>query len=270
MKKNRRVDLHVHTTASDGTWTCEEVLENLKRKHIEVFSITDHDCIDNVIEMKELADQASLKFITGVELSVTYMGREHHITTYNFEIDNPIIQRLAKENINIRETHNLEFLKYCTNRFETIDLASFHSYKNDPSRGGWNTLNYLIDAGVIEDTRGFFKLFNEYGQKLLFNDPKEIIDKIKQAGAIPVLAHPSAYNDGALLPTQDLAYWKDIGILGIECYSPYLKDLQHADYYKEFCNKNNLYITGGSDCHGGFVKRELGTPEVYEDMINFI
>lgn len=64
------------------------------------------------------------------------------------------------------------------------------------------------------------------------------------------MAHPSAYVKGDNLSIKILNEWKDYGICGIECYSPYLKSMEDADYYIKFCNENNLMISVGSDCHG--------------------
>ena len=82
------------------------------------------------------------------------------------------------------------------------------------------------------------------------------------------MAHPSAYQGGEKLSLEVLEEWKDYGISGIECYSPYLKNIEDANYYIKFCEENNLMISAVSDCHGEFNNRTLGIPKFNIDKIN--
>lgn len=113
----------------------------------------------------------------------------------------------------------------------------------------------------------YFKIINSSDEELCFKSPKEVIEIIKNAGGYPFLAHPSAYTKGDNLSIKILDEWKDYGICGIECFSPYLRNIVDADYYVRFCNENNLMISTGSDCHGGFNNRILGIPKVGIDKL---
>lgn len=160
--------------------------------------------------------------------------------------------------------------QYGNNReFEEFNLVikeyvkrDYFSYKYDRKRGGWESLNYLLDKGIIKDMEEYFNIVNSSHEELCFRSPNEVIEIIKNAGGHPFLAHPSAYVKGDNLSIKTLNEWKDSGICGIECYSPYLKSMEDADYYINFCNENNLMISVGSDCHGEFNDRILGIPKV--------
>ena len=83
-----RADLHIHTTASDGTWDPAQVVQAVRAAGIEAFSVSDHDSVANVAETKMLAEGAGLRFITGVELNSTKDGHNYHILGYGVDIEN--------------------------------------------------------------------------------------------------------------------------------------------------------------------------------------
>ncbi len=105
-----------------------------------------------------------------------------------------------------------------------------------------------------------------YYKKPEFLDPVSVINHVKHAGGFPFLAHPSYYNCGECMPVSELEKWVSKGICGIECYSPYCTP-EESDFYSGFCKKNDLQISGGSDCHGDFLPRPMGVPEVTFDML---
>ena len=128
-------------------------------------------------------------------------------------------------------------------------------------------MNYLLDKNIVENMGEYFELIKSNNEELYFKNPKEIIQIIKEAGGYSFLAHPSAYRKGDKLPLEMLEEWRDYGISGIECFSPYLSNIEDADYYIKFCKENNLMISAGSDCHGEFSNRTLGIPKVNIDEI---
>jgi len=87
----KKVDMHIHTVASDGTWDVEELKNELLKNKIQIFSVTDHDSVDNIKNMQEVLDHKdNLIFIPGVELSAEYQGKEYHLTLYNFDIKDQV------------------------------------------------------------------------------------------------------------------------------------------------------------------------------------
>ncbi|HBD65110.1 MAG TPA: PHP domain-containing protein, partial [Clostridiales bacterium] len=85
----KKVDIHMHTCASDGTWDVYDLKKELIKSKINIFSITDHDCVDNIKNMQEIIEPGdNLMFIPGTELTTEYEGREYHLTMYNYDINN--------------------------------------------------------------------------------------------------------------------------------------------------------------------------------------
>lgn len=265
-KRNCHVDMHIHTTASDGTWTVDELLELIIDKNIKVFSVTDHDTIENSIKMLDMVPN-NICYVIGVEISCRYSGQEYHITAYNFDYKNSKLNELLKFNQAQRGEFNIEVVQYVKEMNMIKDIKDYFSYEYDRRRGGWESLNYLLDKNIVKNLREYFEIIKLMNKRLTFKTPKEVIETIKEAGGYSFLAHPSGYSKGEKLPFHILKEWRDYGISGIECFSPYLKDIEDARYYVKFCEQNNLMISAGSDCHGKFNNRTLGVPKVSIDEI---
>jgi len=262
---NYRIDTHIHTTASDGTLYPDELLNEIKELGIEIFSITDHDTIANVGEMKKLIKNKDLTFIPGVEISVTYKEKEIHLLTYGNSIseENKKLMDILNKNSFIRKTFEDNFMYFVAKKFD-FSFNEYATYTRNPKNGGWKAENFLKEKNIISSLPDIFKLIDESGVKISFRNPEEVIKELKEIGLIVVLAHPPAYFKGELLNEDFLDYFRNLGIDGIECYSPYYKDISDANYYKDYCKKYNMIIMSGSDYHGDFVKtRKLGMPERY-------
>lgn len=265
-EKDYQVDMHIHTTASDGTWTTEELLQQIIKSNIKVFSVTDHDTIENSVKMLHMIPDDIFYFL-GVEISCTYRDEEYHIAAYDFDYKNSRLNELLKYNQLQRKEFNTKIVQYAKEVNTLKDIKDYISYNYNKKRGGWDSLNYLYDNNVIKDFKEYFELIESSNEKLYFKHPEEIIKTIRDAGGYSILAHPSAYENGHKLSLEILKEWKNYGVSGIECFSPYLSNIEDANYYVKFCKDNNLMISAGSDCHGEFNDRMLGIPKVNMDKI---
>ncbi|WP_326910383.1 PHP domain-containing protein [Sedimentibacter sp. MB31-C6] len=265
----KKVDMHMHTCASDGTWDVYELKEELKKNRINIFSITDHDNIDNTKKMQEIiTPKDNLIYIPGVELTSEYQGREYHLTLYDFDIENKDLLNLINWTNQSKIDSNKEFIKnYASNKYKDICYEDFEKYEYDRKRGGWKSANYMIDKGIHMDMLSHLKDVGESGLKAELKNPEEVMKIIKKSGGKVFLAHPSYHYRNNYMPEEELIYWLELGIDGIECFSPYNEN--NIQGYIEFCKKNNLMISGGSDCHGEFIKtRKLGVPHVTLEDLN--
>ena len=257
-----RIDLHIHTIASDGTWNLTQLLAKLDQIGIELFSITDHDSIASVIELLSRPLEEEKHFIIGAEISCTFQNREYHLLAYAFNHLDQELLSLLRNNQEQREKYNRIIVEYVQGLTPLVSLKDYLSYQNPAHKGGWKSLNYLVDRGVICTSGEFFDLADQFKEKMVFQPPEQVIEVIKRAGGFPFLAHPNAYHGGKLFPEEDLNRWQAMGIAGVECFSPYLSRIKEADYYLDYCHRNDLMISGGSDCHGEFTTRKLGNPPV--------
>lgn len=258
-----KIDMHMHTCASDGTWDASELIDEIKKNNISVFSITDHDCVDSIEKMNEiLVPKDNLLFIPGLELSTDYNGKEYHLTLYNYDINNKELLSLIKwTNENKVNTNKEYIINTAANKYSSVTLEEFEKYEYNRKRGGWKTANYMIDKGIHEDYVAHLAEFIKSGYKAKLKSPETVISIAKKSGGKIFLAHPSYHYRNSRMPESELKYWLELGIDGIECYSPY--NIGNIEYYVDFCTKNNLMISGGSDCHGVFIPdRKLGQPHI--------
>jgi len=195
------------------------------------------------------------------------MDKEYHLTAYSFHANNTSLLQLLEENRKVRHDNNAKTIRLLEADNPGVDYSNYERYQYERNRGGWKSLNYLLDQKLIRDIPGYSDLLDRLGNKLIFTDPETIINAVNRAQGVSFLAHPNAYFHGISLPTEQLQKWIDFGISGIECYSSYPGILKAEDYVS-FCKKNDLLISGGSDCHGTFISTKLGNPRITLDMLN--
>lgn len=264
------IDLHMHTTASDGTQTPAQLLVALQEKNISLFSITDHDSMSNIDEMILLAGKAKIKFIPGVEVSAMYKGQEFHLLTYGIRTDDVELMKILSTNQLIRESHNRKVIEYVSKFTPEVSLSDYDTYDRKPSKGGWKSENYLSEKNVTHSLNDFFDIVGKMEEQLDFPDLEELLPRLSHLGYPVVLAHPPAYNRRQLLTFKTLDELRNLGISGIECYSPYFRFDSDTTYYRNYCKRNNMLITCGSDHHGDFIPaRVLGVPRIVADQISY-
>jgi predicted metal-dependent phosphoesterase TrpH len=258
-----RADLHIHTTASDGCWPPERAVAEIKAYSIGLFAITDHDTIASVRPAKALAREAGLAFLHGVEVSAWLDGHLFHILAYGFDLDNQPLAKLLRENRAKLDRSNDDLIQRLIGDGYPIDLDDYLAYEYDRTRGAWKAYNYLLDRGFCTDVQDYFdNLSTEMTPSMLtLPHPAEVIAAIRQAGGAPILAHPGASLRDEGVTTEMLDSFLEFGVAGVECYHRY-NDKATTRLCLNWCAHHELLVTGGSDCHGGLVGRELGTPPV--------
>ena len=259
------VDLHIHTSASDGSDTVQEVLQRALENNVSVVSITDHNTIqahrENAVSE---AERMGIKIIPGVELDVIYKNRQYHLLGYGVDLENRKLIEICGYNAAVQERSNLMLLRKIANEIPEISEAAYEEYNIPKGRGGWKLLNYLLDLGVTSSLHEGLKFYGQHhvdSSKLPFVSMAEAVKVIKEAGGIPVLAHPGEnipYYHYERVHDDFYQTLEDIllsGIEGIECIHP-LHDFYLEQDLISLCKARGLFITGGSDYHGRFVSRQ--------------
>lgn len=259
-----RADLHIHTTASDGTWTPAQLIAAIKQAGIGLFAVTDHDTVAAVAASAHLAAAAGVPFIPGVEVSATWRGRSFHILGYGVSGGSGSLARLLRHNAALLEEADDDSVRKLIAQGLPVDYAEYRAYRHDPRRGGWKSLSFLCDKGLCQDVGDFFARLFTPARGIVFPDfprPAAVIAAIRDAGGVAVLAHPaSEFHGSALAETLDL--FRGESIDGIECFHPGHSAADTAQAAR-YCQAHRLLITGGSDCHGAFVAgRRLGVPAI--------
>lgn len=268
-----RTDLHIHTTASDSRWTVEQVVAGVQAAGIGLFAIADHDSTSSVPRAEALARAAGIAFLRGVEVSTIDRDRNSgdssdgeralHILGYGIDLDDAPLQALiAGNDAKLRATDDDHICDLIALGYP-LDFEDYVAYEPTEIRGGWRSLNFLIDRGVCTDVRDFFanlwpKMSHHWPD---FAHPADVVAAIRCAGGVPILAHPGASFTFDGFTEADLNAVLEYGIAGLECHS-YAHDATMTARFVDYCIRHNLLVTGGSDYHGGFAGRQLGVPIV--------
>ncbi len=271
MDKTMPVDLHIHSTASDGTWPPHTLVENVLNAGIQLFAVTDHDSTENISIIKELALKKGMALIPGVEVSAMLNKKTYHILGLGIDPSHAGLELLLTQNRRLMEEKDDEGIRYLASVYpHLVSFQEYLSYMNNPERGGWKSLNYIIDKGLCRNYKEFFHLYSDWQDsfnQVDFPPPERVIATIKEAGGLPVLAHP-----GSRMYDQDLSALLsgvlEAGIMGLECFHPENSE-ETTERCLRFCKEHGLRITGGSDCHGDFVgTRKLGLPSITLSMLD--
>ena len=258
-----RVDLHIHTQASDGTWTPQQLIEQLQKHGIQLFAVSDHDSVTNSLVCASLIPSTDLQMVTSVEICSSFNGTPLHVQAYGADLMNSRLDKLLQVNRQATEEAQFASLELLIEAGLPIHRSAYFSYENNPARGGWKMLNFLIDTGLctgLEDL--MVRVFNDKRRLIepVYTSTVSVIETILAAGGIPVLAHPGAQRQA--LTDAHIVSLIEAGLRGLECYTSYHNEVISRRFI-DLCNQHDLLITGGSDCHGAFVPaRRLGMPKV--------
>jgi predicted metal-dependent phosphoesterase TrpH len=263
-----RVDLHIHSTASDSRWSPQRIVEEVLNLGIGLFAIADHDTVAAVPAGEALASAAGVGFLRNVEVSARLNGRLFHILAFDIDPDDPSLASLLAANRAALEQLDEVRLHALMAEGYPIGMEEYSAYEHDCTRGGWKLLSYLIDRGVCTGPSDFFRRIDP--QLALgsaqFADLRDVLETIRQASGVPVVAHPGGSVGQAGLSDEALRPLLDSGIAGLECSSPY-HDATATRWCLDWCRRHALLVTAGSDDHGGFVARQLGVPRAeLEDL----
>ncbi|MGL5206924.1 MAG: PHP domain-containing protein [Acidaminococcaceae bacterium] len=265
-----RADLHLHSTASDGTWLPQQLVAAAKQAKLGAIAVTDHESVANVAETEAYARQAGVQFLRGVEISTTKHETCFHVLGYGIDITDRRLLELLNHNESLLAKKDEDSISILAEKGWPVCMTEFQSYEHDRGRGGWKALSYLQDKGLCSDIMDFFNRIFTQENALgfpVFPTIAETIDIIHNAGGVAILAHAASEMHGpGLLSTMDEMALEKFD--GFECY--------HSGHNAEdtrtllaYCQQNNLLISGGSDSHGDFVKsRIIGNPEIFTKNLN--
>jgi len=264
-----RADLHLHTTASDGTWMPEEVVLAAKKAGIGIMAVTDHESIDNVLATEKLAVNMGIKFYRGVEISTTYGENSYHVLGYGIDVTNKGLLELLQHNTYLLEQKDEDSIAVLVDKGWPITLKDYHAYSYDRGRGGFKSVNYLQDKGLCKGVDDFFKDIFTKNNDLEFPQFPAIDETIKiihAAGGSAFLAHSASDFHGLGLEIT-LSALSGQNFDGFECYHSG-HSVEDTATLVRHCLEHNKLISGGSDCHGTFVpSRRIGLPVIYENDI---
>lgn len=247
------VDLHVHSNASDGTMSPEEVVAYAASKNLKAIAVTDHDTIDGITRARNAASEFPLELVPGIELSCFYGDTEIHILGLFIDETSPVLLEGLKHLVHIREVRNEAMLK----RFQE---DGFQITTEDLMHGNPDTVitrahfaRVLTEKGYAPSMSKAFDRYLQYGGRYCSRKevvtPAQAMKLLTDSGAWPCLAHPMQYHLGYRQLEDLVCQLKERGLKGLEVYHSSQNPYQSCKL-REMAKRLDLLPSGGSDFHG--------------------
>ena len=247
------IDLHVHSNASDGTYTPALLVDYALKKKLSAFALTDHDTISGIEAAINRAKNTSLSIIPGVELSTTYHSKDVHILGLFIDYTSESLINQLNELNNLRSQRNVLMCELLSKEGFDISISQLNEKFQDSVITRAHFARYLLDKGYITTMKEAFDKYIDKGARCYVPKvkctPKQAIEMIKKAGGVPVLAHPLLYDFSEEELDEMVVSLKNNGLEGIEA----IYSLNQGDDEKNMLHlaqKYHLKVTGGSDFHG--------------------
>ncbi len=256
------VDLHTHTTASDGTYAPRELVAEAAARGVRVLAITDHDSTEGLPEaLAEAERRRPLEVLPGIEINCDVEGAEIHVLGYLMDWQAAWFQEFCREQRRERRERVHRMAERLGALGMPIDADEVFALVQEGSAGRPHVAQVMVARGYVKTVREAFDKYLGAGKpghvqrkKLT---PEDAVRLIRKAGGAPVFAHPGLANRDDLIPGLVAA-----GLMGIECYYTEHSAQQRATYL-QICTERDLVATGGSDFHGPKVRAAtLGSPAV--------
>ncbi len=250
------VDLHTHSTASDGTLTPAELARLAQRSGLAGFALTDHDTVEGLAEAGAEAQRLGMEFVPGIEISATYpWPGTLHLLGYCIDPASPTLMTMARWLVEARDNRNPRIIDRLRELGIAITMEEVEAEAGGQVVGRPHIAAILVRKGYVSSIhQAFEKYLGQTGAAYFDKErlsPRQAIEMVLSAGGVPVLAHPVELrcgNDAQLARVvKDLA---DLGLAGVEVlHSEHTPEL--VEKYSRLADRYGLVKTAGSDFHGG-------------------
>lgn len=277
----KKVDLHVHTTASDGIYSPVDIIDLAVREGIAAMAITDHDTIDGLEEAVRYAKKIGFRIYPSIEFSIDYDMGSFHLIGLDIDFRCNALREATAELTGHRRTRVYRMVEDLARHGVEIPLHEVIEMAGGGSAGRPHVARVLVNHGYGSSVTEIFKNYLVKGKpgyvkkvRIAF---EEAIRIIRASGGVPVIAHPVSLDCRDLDEFEErLDGFVKAGVEGIEAYAA-LHSREQAEAYRAIAERRGLLITGGSDFHGD--KNEIigtydsGIPvpfEVYEMVEEYL
>ncbi|MFW6151613.1 MAG: PHP domain-containing protein [Verrucomicrobiota bacterium] len=247
------IDLHTHSTYSDGSLTPPELVQLAKDVGLTAIALTDHDCTDGLSSFCAACSGTGVECVPGVEISAEVPKGTLHMLGYYIDRENERLQSVLKEIRNGREIRNGKILKKLNELGMDLSWEEVSSYAGEDVIGRPHFSQAMVERGFVGSKKEAFDRYLARGKSAYVDrfrlSPAESVDVIAGAGGVAVLAHPFTLDISGHELDAYVGSLVKIGLQGIEVYYS-----EHSRAYVKQCEKlaerYDLVKTGGSDFHG--------------------
>ena len=247
------IDLHVHSTCSDGTFTPSQLVEYAVKKGLSAFALTDHDTVEGLPEAFASAKDQGIELISGIEFSTVYQGRDLHILGLDLDYENPSFQEKLRTLQEEREERNQKMIDKMAADGIDISREQMAEMFGEQLWTRAHFARYLAAKGYVKHMWDAFD--SHIGDHCKYYVPRQkvspfqMVSFIREMDGIPVLAHPFQYHLTEEELTALVKALKRSGLLGIEAIYSTHTGTQESEIRK-LARSFGLCISGGSDFHG--------------------
>lgn len=255
----KKIDLHMHTTHSDGTFLPRDLVRLAREKGLSCISVTDHDTMSSLDESEDEARKLGIEFIPGIEISAQFEPGTLHILGFFLDRNHAGLKTTLEDIQRARKERNPGIIKKLNGLGIPITFEEVKAESGGKQIGRPHFARVLLKKGVVKSMQEAFDKYLGKGKEAYLDkrrlSPADAIRRIREAGGIASVAHPKQMfpNVGAIhespLLERELTKLVDQGLGGIEAYNS-CQSREEAELYKRLAKRFNLFITGGSDFHG--------------------
>lgn len=253
MTETRIIDMHVHSSASDGTFAPSALLAEAKKAGLSAMALTDHDTMDGIEEAAAAAKELGVELVPGVEFSTEYHGHEIHVLGYYVSPEYPRLKAKLEEFRDFRATRNVRMVKRLQEEGFSITMGQLTEKFPDSVLTRAHIARYLCETGQIADIRTAFAEYLGENCRCYIQRPKisptEAVTLIREAGGLAVLAHPVLCQLSEEELRQLILEMKEAGMCGLEAV--YSENSESDErHMRRLAEEFGLLVSGGSDFHG--------------------
>ncbi len=257
------IDLHVHTTASDGQYTPTQIIQKASEKNIKVIAITDHDTFAGIDEAQKEGKKLGVTVVPGIELNITFPAGEFHLLGHGIKEPSKSLKEIVENVIQNRNERNHLIVEKMNQDGIAITIEEIESDFPNTVIGRPHFAAELVKHKIVKTRQQAFDQYLARGRKWyvprVCTNLDEAIVAIRESKGVPVVAHPmSLYLSWGKLP-DFLKECYEKGVVGIEAFHPGAR-VTECLRLEELGRKIGFIITAGSDFHGEKIRsdRKLG------------
>jgi predicted metal-dependent phosphoesterase TrpH len=272
-----RIDLHTHSSCSDGTTPPGELVREAARAGLDVVALTDHDSTAGWQQAAQTADEAGVELVRGIEISTKHEGRSVHLLGYLCDPSYRPLLRMLDRILRGRDQRVPRMVARLRSLgIDVTEQAVLAKAADSTAVGRPHVADVLVDLGVVASRdEAFADYLSPRGKGYVSRPAASLEDAIRvvaAAGGVSVVAHPWGRIGGSVLDAEELARLRDVGLTGVE-----VDHLDHDDERRRrlraIAAELDLVVTGSSDYHGaGKPAHHLGVettaPEQYERLLD--
>ncbi|MBO4509256.1 MAG: PHP domain-containing protein [Spirochaetaceae bacterium] len=257
------IDLHIHSSASDGEYSPSEIVFFAAEKRISVIALTDHDTVSGLEEAEAAAAEKGIVFVRGIEININRQRGEFHLLGLGLKDISPSLESLTRRLQNERVERNRTIIESMKADGFDVDYEELESLFPGQNLGRPHIAAYLLEKRIVKRRQQAFDKYIGHGRPYYRGkqgaELSEAVTAIVESGGIPVIAHPlSLYISWGKMEAT-LAEFRSAGVRGLEAWHPGAK-VSSCRRLETLARKLGFFVTAGSDFHGESVRadRKLG------------